>query len=145
MKHLIALWGMVDYGEATKASAKSLVVNQTWLKKLVMLCQVCGTAAQKDHLSAEIPWDLYVAILVLGIAVIGIWEGMKHCGRKQQARLRALRIKADRADKGDKKLTKIELKELQRLLAVPYEQFISNAYFTIDNDRGAGVIFLYRK
>ncbi|CAE7357873.1 unnamed protein product, partial [Symbiodinium sp. CCMP2456] len=117
MKHLISLWGMVDYADDTKVSVKATTIHQSWLKRLMMFCQVCGTAAQKDHLSAEIPWDLYVAILVLGIAVIGIWEGMKHCGRQRQARLRALRVKADKADK---KLTKTELKELQRLLAVSY-------------------------
>ncbi|CAE7355869.1 RE2, partial [Symbiodinium sp. KB8] len=35
--------------------------------------EVCGIKAMKEDIATEIPWDLYVAVLVLATAVIGIW------------------------------------------------------------------------
>ena len=59
----------------SEVNVKNIQVKESWLKKLIMLCQNCGAASQKEHLAAEIPWDLYIAVLVLAVAVIGIWEG----------------------------------------------------------------------
>ena len=132
LMHLISLWGMIDRRPA-EVNVKNVHVKESWLKKLILLCQVCGAASQKEHLAAEIPWDLYVAVLVLAVAVIGIWEGAKQCGRMNQARLKALRIKANKANK---KLTKDELKELQRLLAVSHGDLLPEQHERIEELRG---------
>ena len=114
MAQLIKLWKMVDrrQGEATVRTATTTQQN-SWLSKLLMFCQVCGTMAQKEQIQAEVPWDLYLVVLVLAIAVIGLWEAAKSCWQGKDARLRMLRLKTASA-----KITKTELKELQRLLAL---------------------------
>ena len=58
-----------------------------------MLCQICGARAReiyKEDLVAEAPWDLWVAILVLAVAVIGVWEGVKACSRMRTAKTKDL-------------------------------------------------------
>ena len=55
-----------------------------WISKLVMMCQICGAAGAegagaKDGIQPEIPWDLYIVVIVMAIAVIGVWEALKHC------------------------------------------------------------------
>ncbi|CAE7943851.1 GIP [Symbiodinium sp. KB8] len=115
LKELVALWNMVDATATTPtASTKTARVDRGLMMKLLMLCQVCGTRAEKEDIAYEIPWDLYVAVVVLAVAVIGVWEGMKSCSRFKTARLKALRMKANKSGK----LSKAELKELQRLLAL---------------------------
>ncbi|CAE7750481.1 RE1, partial [Symbiodinium microadriaticum] len=49
----------------------SAAEEKAWLWKLVLLCQVCGVKAREHELQAEVPWDLLLAVLVLGVAVIG--------------------------------------------------------------------------
>ena len=113
LKELVDLWNIVDRRESTtSASVKTIKVDQGWLMKLLMLCQICGTKAMKEDLAAEIPWDLYAAIIVLAAAVIGAWEALRKCTRMSSAKVRSLRTKALKAQK----LSKTELKELQRLL-----------------------------
>ncbi|CAE7386892.1 RE1, partial [Symbiodinium sp. KB8] len=114
LSQLIKLWNIIDR-RSTEATvrAASATSSPTWLSKLLMFCQLCGVTAQKEQIQAEVPWDLYLVVLVLAIAVIGIWEGGKHCCRGKEIRLQALRSRASYG-----KLTRIELKELQRLLAL---------------------------
>ena len=67
----------------------------------------------KEDIKAEVPWDLYVVVIILAIAVIGLWGGLKHCASRKKAHLRTLRTKATRSSD---KLTRNELKELQVLM-----------------------------
>ena len=114
LKELVTLWNMVDQtSSTTTASIRVAKVEPSFLMKLVMLCQLCGAKAMKEDIATEIPWDLYMAILVLSVAVIGMWEGMKKCSRMRAARLKALKVKAAKS----LKLSKLELKELQGLLS----------------------------
>ena len=113
LKQLLDLWNMVDRREVETASMRTAQVQGSWLKKLVMFCQVCSTIAQKEQIKAEVPWDLYIAILVLAVIVIVLWETVKGCWKGKDVRLRALRARA-----GYGKITRAELKELQRLLAL---------------------------
>ena len=88
-----------------------------WITRLLMMFQICGAAGLKEDIKAEIPWDFYVALIVLAVAVIGVWEGLKQCCGTREARLHALRVKA--AESEDKqKLTRNELKELQCLMTI---------------------------
>ena len=119
LRQLVALWGIVDRRPTREATSRALQVDPTWLQRLLLLCQVCGTRAEKPDIEHEIPWDLYLAVTVLAIAVIGLWEAFKSCARSREVRLRALKAKAAKASKA--KLTKSELKELQRLIAVDPE------------------------
>ena len=77
---------------------------------------MCGTWAQKSELQAEIPWDLYLVVVILGIAIIGLWEGVKYCVKSSGPKVKTLKAQAQRASKG--KLTRSELKELQVLLTM---------------------------
>ncbi|CAE7441104.1 RE1 [Symbiodinium sp. CCMP2592] len=116
LKQLVAMWSIVDRRVTTESHQRRAQVDPTWLQRLLLLCQVCGTVAEKPGIESEIPWNVYLVVLVLAIAVIGLWEGFKGCLRTRDARLKALKAKATRASK--KQLTKAELKELQRLLYV---------------------------
>ena len=99
-----------------------------------MLCQVCGSAAaNQGTIETEVPWDLYLVVAVLAIAVIGLWEGFKFCLKKKEARLRALRAKANKASL--QKLSKAELKELQRLLAIDPEDLHTDQRFRLVEHR----------
>ena len=114
LSQLIKLWNIIDRRTAdATVRAASATPSPTWLSRLLMFCQLCGVTAQKEQIQAEVPWDLYLVVLVLAIAVIGIWEGGKHCCRGKEIRLQALRSRASYG-----KLTRAELKELQRLLAL---------------------------
>ena len=115
LKELVALWNMIDTNiEVPAASVKTTRVEQGLLMKLLMMCQFCCAKANKEDIAYEIPWDLYAAVVVLAVAVIGLWEGLKSCSRFKMAKLKALRVKGNKAAK----LSKGELKELQRLLAL---------------------------
>ena len=121
LRKLCQLWNIHDRrnrAELPQANVRNLDVDPSWLTTLLLLCQWCGTRAQeeKETIKAEVPWDLYVVILVLATAIIGLWEGAKYCARSRSARLKALSLKAKRNQ--EQKLTRSELKELQRLLAV---------------------------
>ncbi|CAE7038253.1 RE1 [Symbiodinium sp. CCMP2592] len=118
LEQLVKLWGIVDRRAATTTTARSARVNPTWLTTMLMLCQVCGSLGQKEDLQTEVPWDLYVIILILAVAVIGLWEGGKSCLKSRGPQVRALRAKADTATATRGKLTRNELKELQRMLMV---------------------------
>ena len=54
-----------------------------------------------------------MVVIVLAVIVILCWEGLKKCWTQKDVRLRALRARS-----GYGKMTKDELKELQRLLAL---------------------------
>ena len=56
----------------------------------------------------------YLVVVVLAVAVIGLWEGAKHCLGSRGATVKTLRVAASSATRG--KLTRIELKELQMLM-----------------------------
>ena len=113
LRQLVAMWGIRDQ-RPTAEVRQARVAETTWLHRLLLLCQVCGSAAQKQDIRAEIPWDLYLAVIVLGIAIIGLWEGTKHCLCPREARVKTLRA-ASQASRT--KLTRQELKELQSLLS----------------------------
>ena len=115
LRQLVKMWNINDRrapSESTKVKTTGL--GGPWLHRLLLLCQVCGSAAQKQDIKAEVPWDLYLAILVLAVAVIGLWEGAKQCLGSRGATVKALRASASLALKG--KLTRMELKELQMLM-----------------------------
>ncbi|OLP98027.1 Retrovirus-related Pol polyprotein from transposon TNT 1-94 [Symbiodinium microadriaticum] len=88
-----------------------------WLTKLLMMFQICGTAGLKEDIKTEVPWDLYILLIVLAIAVIGLWEGLKHCCQPREVRINALRVKAAESE-AKHKLTRNELKELQNLMTI---------------------------
>ena len=114
MLQLIRLWKMVDRREDSVAvRAASTKEQSSWLAKLVMFCQICGSAAQKADIQAEVPWHLYIVVLLLAVAMIGLWEASKACWRGKEIRLQALRARSSYG-----RLTRTELKELQRLLAL---------------------------
>ena len=116
LKQLVALWGLVDTRPTEEIRVRRVQLDPSWLQKLLLWCQVCGAAADKPDLEYEIAWDLYLVVIVLAIAVIGVWECMKGCVNGREARLRALRAQPTRTARAN--LTKSELKELQRLLAL---------------------------
>ena len=100
------------YSQCEDCACESILVDD-----FDMLCQVCGSAGQKEDLQPEVPWDLYIIVLILAVAVIGLWEGGKSCLRPRGAAVRALRAKAE-VPTTTGKLTRNELKELQRMLAL---------------------------
>ena len=59
---------------------------------------------------------MYLVVVILGIAIIGLWEGVKYCVKSSGPKVKTLRAQAQRASKG--KLTRSELKELQVLLTM---------------------------
>ena len=115
LKQLIRMWSLKDRREVKEERiVKSMGMGTSWLRRLLLLCQVCGSAAQKQDIKTEVPWDLYLAIIVLAVAVIGLWEGMKQCLGSRGAKVKALRAAATSTQRG--KLTRTELKELQMLM-----------------------------
>ena len=112
---LTKLWNIIDRRPTEKVNVKaaSSTPPASWLTRLLMFCQVCGAMSQKDQITTEIPWDLYLVVLTLAIAVIGLWEGGKHCLRGREVRLQALKARSLYG-----RITRNELKELQRLLAL---------------------------
>ncbi|CAE7753847.1 RE1 [Symbiodinium sp. CCMP2592] len=129
-------------GETQRADIGTKALPKDRLKKLVDLWgladrrppRVCGTvAASESTIETGIAWDLYLVVVVLAIAVIGLWEGFKFCWKRKEAQLRALRAKANKAF--PQKLTKTELKELQRILALDPED--------LTRDQCACVFILY--
>ena len=118
LRQLVSLWNLHDRRPTAEVrSMRARTEDATWLQRLLLLCQVCGTWAQKQDLQTEVPWDLYLVVLILAVAIIGVWEAMKHCFQAPAATVRALRrTQATRASAG--KLTRQELKELQMLLSM---------------------------
>ncbi|CAE7446981.1 RE1 [Symbiodinium sp. CCMP2592] len=125
LKQLALLWNLNDRKKDEKSIKTANAQEPSWCTRLLLLCQICGAAAEKEGIKTEVPWDLYLAVIVLSIAVIGLWEGFKQCMRGREARLKALRTKANKMI-AKKKLTKTELKELQRMLALKPEQLTSD-------------------
>ena len=139
LHQLNALWGLRDRREAKDPGAgiKAVAVDPSWLTSILLLCQWCGVRAErkKEDIQTEIPWDLYLVILILAIAIIGVWGGAKTCLRTRQARVKALKAKANKEQ--GKKLTRAELKELQRLLALAPED--------LSRDQGLRLVILKEK
>ena len=117
LRQLVEMWNIQD----RPVSVKSLRPQEekSWLWKLVLLCQVCGAKAREHELQAEVPWDLLLAVIVLGVAVIGLWEGAKGCLRARHGTVKALRAAANQSQG---KITRNELKELQCLLQLDPER-----------------------
>ena len=113
LQQLIQLWNMCDRRRDDTTAVRFTRSSTSWFTRLIMFCQVCCSTAQKEQIQTEMPWDLYLIVLVLAIAVIGLWEGGKNCWRGKEIRLQALRTRASYG-----RLTRSELKELQRLLAL---------------------------
>ena len=139
LNQLNALWGLRDRREGGNPGAgiRAVEVDPSWLTKILLLCQWCGARAEtkKEDIKTEIPWDLYFVILILAIAIIGVWEGAKSCLRTRTARVKALKAKATKEQ--GKKLTRAELKELQRLLALAPED--------LSRDQGLRLVMLKEK
>ena len=106
LKQLLALWNVIDRRGEEQHAVRTVKTQQPWFAKLLMLCQFCGATAQKEQIEAEVPWDLYVVVIVLAVIVILCWK-------QKDVRLRALRARS-----GYGKMTRDDLKELQRLLAL---------------------------
>ena len=59
LKQLIKMWSLHDRrGAVEEGVVKIARVDATWLRRLLLLCQVCGSAAQKQDIKAEVPWDI---------------------------------------------------------------------------------------
>ncbi|CAE7226577.1 RE2, partial [Symbiodinium sp. CCMP2456] len=117
LRQLVAMWSIIDRRPTVEAKAvRKQDEADPWLRRLLLLCQLCGSAAQKDDIRTEIPWDLYLAVIILGIAIIGLWEGAKHCWNGRSVKVKALRAAATGSASG--KITRAELKEVQLLLSV---------------------------
>ena len=89
----------------------------TWIARVAVLCQVCGTKAQEETgLEPTFPWEFYALVLMVAIIAIGIWEmGRTRCA----ARLARLRLLRDQAEHDmNRRLSRTELDELQTLLGV---------------------------
>ena len=64
LKQLITLWGIIDRRPLHDPTLRRVTSNgvgqQSWLSRLMMFCQVCGTAAStQSTIETEIAWDLY--------------------------------------------------------------------------------------
>ena len=115
LRQLVEMWNIKDRRPVADVKrAKGTELNGSWMRRLLMLCQLCGSAAQKPEIQAEVPWDLYLAVIVLGVAVIGLWEGAKQCLGNRGAKVKMLRAKTLEPSPG--KITRNELKELQVLM-----------------------------
>ena len=93
--------GLVDTRPTEEIRVRRVQLDPSWLQKLLLWCQVCGAAADKPDLEYEIAWDLYLVVIVLAIAVIGVWECMKGCVNGREARLRALRGPSNKDGKSE--------------------------------------------
>ena len=117
LRQLVAMWNLRDRKPVADVKrAGVLHVDGFWLQRLLMLCQLCGSAAQKPEIQTEVPWDLYLAVIVLGVAIIGLWEGAKHCLGNRGVKVKMLRAKASDSSSG--KISRNELKELQVLMTL---------------------------
>ena len=115
LRQLVQMWNIKDRRPTADVKrAHGPEINGSWMRRLLMLCQLCGSAAQKPEIQPEVPWDLYLAVIVLGVAVIGLWEGAKHCLGNRGAKVKMLRAKTLETSSG--KITRNELKELQVLM-----------------------------
>ena len=126
---LTRLWNIVDRRKEVVVRTAATTNQNSWLSKLLMFCQICGAIAQKEQIRAEVPWDLYIVVLILAVAVIGLWEASKSCCRGKEIRLQALRARSSYG-----RLTRAELKELQRLLALEPG--------SLTDDQGSRLLFL---
>ena len=117
LRQLVAMWNIRDRRPVVDVKRAGVrQVDGSWLQRLLMLCQLCGSAAQKPEIQTEVPWDLYLAVIVLGVAVIGLWEGAKHCLGNRGVKVKMLRAKASDSSSG--KISRNELKELQVLMTL---------------------------
>eukprot|EP00439_Symbiodinium_sp_Y106_P042701 s3928_g5.t1 len=114
LQQLKDLWDIKNR-RPTQVKAVKMINTGSWMKGLLALSQICGAKGMKDEIHAEVPWDLYIVIIVLAIAVIGMWEALKHCLQPRQVNVRTLRL---RATESSKKMSRNELKELQVLMTL---------------------------
>ena len=114
LKQLKDLWDIRNR-RPSPAKAARMINAGSWMKGLLAFSQLSGAKGMKDEIQAEVPWDLYIVIIVLAIAVIGMWEALKHCLQRRQASVRTLRL---RATEGLRKMSRNELKELQVLMTL---------------------------
>ena len=115
LKQLKELWDIKER-KLVLAQARALDMKP-WMQKLLLLCQMCGAYSVKENIQPEVPWDLYLVVVIMAIAVIGVWEFTKHCAHRGNVRLQALRVKASRSS--PRRITRMELKELQLLMSTP--------------------------
>ena len=113
LQQLKSLWNIQNRRVVLESSFKGMNV-EPWMKALLVISQVCEAKGLKEGIQPEVPWDLYIVVIVLAIAVIGLWEAFKHCIYGRSARVKMLRVKAE--DNERKKITRNELKELQVLM-----------------------------
>ena len=123
LAELKQLWDIKDGRPKTGVIVKSMNIAP-WISRLVMMCQICGAAGAqeagaKDGIQPEIPWDLYIVVIVMAIAVIGVWEALKHCVGQRPVRVQALRARATQSLSS--KMTRNELNELQMLMSTEPE------------------------
>eukprot|EP00439_Symbiodinium_sp_Y106_P027213 s7960_g3.t1 len=78
LAQLKELWSIRNRRPSEGVVAKRLNVGP-WMKGLAILTQVCGAEGREDGIQPEVPWDLYIVIVVMSIAVIGLWEAVKYC------------------------------------------------------------------
>ena len=109
------LWNIKD--RRVRVTNNKMMNVKPWFHKLLLLCQVCGAQSVKENIQPEVPWDLYIVVVVMAIAVIGVWEALKHCSGDRQVRVQTLKVKAEQST--SKRMTRNELKELQLLMSTP--------------------------
>ena len=107
------LWSTKD--RRAKVVTTKAVNVKPWFHKLLLLCQICGAQSMKENIQPEVPWDLYIVVVVMAIAVIGVWEALKHCVGSRQVRVQTLKVKAEQSS--GRRITRNELKELQLLMS----------------------------
>ena len=79
-----------ESGAPSSSPLRSNVRLKSWMSKLAMLCQMCGSRAQEENgIEPTFPWEFYALVLVIAIIAIGLWE----MGRSRYA-LRACHLLA---------------------------------------------------
>ncbi|CAE7540315.1 RE1 [Symbiodinium sp. CCMP2592] len=119
LQQLKDLWDIKNRRPVQVKSMKALNTSSL-MKGLMVLSQICGAKGKRDdivkeEIQTEVPWDLYIVIIIMAIAVIGLWEACKHCLQRQRVNVKTLRAKAAESSK---KLTRNDLKELQVLMSL---------------------------
>ena len=69
------LWNIKD--RRVRVTNNKMMNVKPWFHKLLLLCQVCDAQSVKENIQPEVPWDLYIVVVVMAIAVIGLWEAFK--------------------------------------------------------------------
>ena len=113
LDQLKSLWNIKD--RRVRVTSSKMMNVKPWFHKLLLLCQICGVQGVKENIQPGVPWDLYIVVIVMALAVIGVWEPLKHCVGGRQVRVQILKVKAEQS--ASRRITRNTLKELQLLMS----------------------------